>query len=345
MEVFLFNRDYYNLHYNCSFYQINTIPLELRKHELFGTCFLFAYTMFLFLYVFCLFAMIDMPYINRASNRLMILLACIHIVGLQLGGFLTGAFGIEGAVFCSHPNLIYVAGSFGVANWAGSTSITMILGFNRCCELQGGSLAKYLFGSWRLYIWMALPITYSLYILWFTPPNLFSGIHMSWFFNPHYGYYPTHALYQNNVLIAHNIVVCCTEFTLYGVLVVLYFRASRYFSPTKKNALRKEKRIYVQVILVGAIHFTASSIYMFIQFFPVNFYTVLIESTFYLLSQGFPPVIYLYVNPSLRQYLRSRMKISNCWRCILLSVNKVNSQVGTTTTDPTPTPVLPQSIA
>lgn len=47
----------------------------------------------------------------------MVLLACIHIIGLQLGGLLTDFLAIEGAVFCSRPVVIYVGGALGVGSF------------------------------------------------------------------------------------------------------------------------------------------------------------------------------------------------------------------------------------
>ncbi|KAI6243361.1 hypothetical protein M3Y99_00130600 [Aphelenchoides fujianensis] len=66
-------------------------------------------------------------------------------------------------------------------------------------------------------------------------------------------------------------------------------------------------QIYVQIILVGTIHFVAGFTYVLMQFFDVDFYATLVASTFYLLSQGAPPLIYLTLNRSIRNVLRARL--------------------------------------
>jgi hypothetical protein len=83
----------------------------------------------------------------------------------------------------------------------------------------------------------------------------------------------------------NNFIVCSSESLLYTTLIILYWRATRSISSEMKNAFKREKKIYIQVILIGFIHFTASFFYVLMQYIPVNFYTTLTSSTFYLLSQ------------------------------------------------------------
>lgn len=43
MEVFFFEKDYYNLRYNCTFYDVDQIPLEKRRHRFLGSVILATY--------------------------------------------------------------------------------------------------------------------------------------------------------------------------------------------------------------------------------------------------------------------------------------------------------------
>jgi hypothetical protein len=50
------------------------------------------------------------------------------------------------------------------------------------------SLGHRLFNGPKLGCWLLLSLIYSLAIGLFHKPILFSGLHFSWFFNPHVGY-------------------------------------------------------------------------------------------------------------------------------------------------------------
>jgi hypothetical protein len=66
------------------------------------------------------------------------------------------------------------------------------------------------------------------------------------------------------------------------------------------------------------------------QYIPVNFYTTLMASTFYLLSQGFPPVIYLAVNRTLRNVLLKKLGLRKTHP--ITTSNVLSTGQGNTTT-------------
>ncbi|KAI6224452.1 Serpentine Receptor, class T [Aphelenchoides fujianensis] len=246
---------------------------------------------------------------NTASYRLMILLGCFHLIGLQLGGLETGVLAYQGAVFCTYPTFIYITGCFAMGSWCASALTSLILGINRCCELGGANLAHWTFGEWRIWLWITTPIVYLLYLATFTPPPIFNGVMMAWFFNPHFAYFDDFdgIVYHSRWHSINNIGICCTESLIYTLLIALYLRAMRSVSSEVRNASRRERKIYVQVLCVGFIHFTASSAYVVMQWIKVRFWTTLMASTMYFLSQGFPPVIYLIVNRTLRNALLRKL--------------------------------------
>ena len=47
MEVFLFEPEYYNLRFNCSFYDVDVIPVEQRRHVLLGSVILVCYFVYM----------------------------------------------------------------------------------------------------------------------------------------------------------------------------------------------------------------------------------------------------------------------------------------------------------
>ncbi|KAI6230294.1 hypothetical protein M3Y99_01075900 [Aphelenchoides fujianensis] len=251
MDLLLFDQQQYELLYNCSFYSIEAIPLERRQHRVFGALLIVAYAICTGTYVACLYAVPD----ETAHSS-----AC---------GLVTGILAIKGAVFCSHPTLIYVVG--GVA----------LVG-----ERLVGAAA---FGGWRIAFWLALPIGYFFLLFVFTPPPLFSGVWLAWFFNPHAAYFDDFEArrYSSAAHSANNLVVCSCESVIYGFLLAGYVRATRRSSGDgQRAAFRREKRIYIQVIAIGVIHFVASASYLVMQFVPMTFGGSLTASFFYFLSRA-----------------------------------------------------------
>ncbi|KAI6233959.1 hypothetical protein M3Y99_00849100 [Aphelenchoides fujianensis] len=307
METFLFDHERYERFYNCSFYSVDSIPLEDRRHEYWGVFFLTFYAIGFSSYLVCLGAMLASEKRKEASIQLMFLLGCIHCIGLQTSGLLVGIWTIQGAVFCSHPTVSYVVGC--ICSWCASTLTSQILGINRCLMLFNRSFAEYAFSGWRRVVWMSLPFFFFVYLCGWTAPPVFSSLLMAYVFNAHVGYSNDYgAVYKNLPNTVNNLLVCGTELLICGSLIVLYLRATRSSSHEERKAADRDKRFYIQVLLVGIIHFIASLTYVLIQFFPVTNHkeVIIMASTFYLFSQGAPPLIYITVNQTLRnQILKS----------------------------------------
>jgi hypothetical protein len=49
-------------------------------------------------------------------------------------------------------------------------------------------LAQAVFGGKKIWIWLGIPTLYGLSVGFWSKPIAFTGIYMSWFFNPHVGY-------------------------------------------------------------------------------------------------------------------------------------------------------------
>ncbi|KAI6175827.1 hypothetical protein M3Y97_00731800 [Aphelenchoides bicaudatus] len=111
MEVFFFKPDLFDRYYNCSSYDDTTIPMTLRKHEYIGIGILGSYLFYMPLYCLIIYAMLKTQYRKRPSYRLMILLGCIHLLGLQASGICTAIYALQGDLFCSNPTMIYWSGS------------------------------------------------------------------------------------------------------------------------------------------------------------------------------------------------------------------------------------------
>ncbi|KAI6212369.1 hypothetical protein M3Y94_00014100 [Aphelenchoides besseyi] len=102
MEVLLFDKQKYDLLYNCSFYDIDKIPVESRRHPYWGVFFLSLYSTCFFLYIVCMIAMLTMEQRKQASYQFMILLGCSHLIGLQTSGLMVGIGTLKGIAHGSH---------------------------------------------------------------------------------------------------------------------------------------------------------------------------------------------------------------------------------------------------
>ncbi|KAI6177869.1 hypothetical protein M3Y97_00954100 [Aphelenchoides bicaudatus] len=117
MEVFFFEPQTYQRLYNCSFYDVNSIPIEKRQNLVLGSIVLLCYFVFFSLYSLVVYAMLRSQYRNQETYRLMIFLGIIHCLGLQTCGLATGIFAIKGYVFCSNPYIIYFFGQLGLCKF------------------------------------------------------------------------------------------------------------------------------------------------------------------------------------------------------------------------------------
>ncbi|KAI1697649.1 serpentine type 7TM GPCR chemoreceptor srt domain-containing protein [Ditylenchus destructor] len=127
-------------------------------------------------------------HLKRSAYKFMFAIGITDVICLWINGFFTGYFAIIGAVGCSYPNFMYVAGCCALWLWIMESVSAMLLAMNRCIELAYPRLGAVLYGGNRGWIWLLFPISYSSYIFIFTKPVFFSGIYLSWFFNPHMGY-------------------------------------------------------------------------------------------------------------------------------------------------------------
>ncbi|KAL3085581.1 hypothetical protein niasHT_037322 [Heterodera trifolii] len=127
---------------------------------------------------------------NKPCCKLMFFIGILDMLTMFINALETGILGIIGAVFCDYPLLIYTTGTLGGALWLAETSAEMLLAINRCMEMEllRPQFAHAIFSGNKLRCLFALPICYAIAMAMFTKPILFSGVYLSWFFNPYVGY-------------------------------------------------------------------------------------------------------------------------------------------------------------
>ncbi|CAD5230805.1 unnamed protein product [Bursaphelenchus okinawaensis] len=284
MEVLLNQQETYDQLYNCTFYDPNVVPVEERQQPVLATIIFPIGTVSFILYLACLYAMFKKDNRCRASYKLMILLAFFHLYGIILSGMVTAYFYFYGTVFCEMPTLIYVLGAYGTATWIGATITGCLLSLNRCCEMYSHYVAEKLFGNSKVYFWMLIPVSIYLYCFVFTEPLLFSGIAMSWYFNPHHKYYDdVGGVYHNNLHTLNNTVTLFLEIVFSLTFVYLYIYR------VKAGATRmstSDKLMCLQVFIIGLFELFAGVTFLLQQRYSLSFELTMVAGVGYFGSQG-----------------------------------------------------------
>uniref|UniRef100_A0A915EA65 7TM GPCR serpentine receptor class x (Srx) domain-containing protein n=1 Tax=Ditylenchus dipsaci TaxID=166011 RepID=A0A915EA65_9BILA len=187
-------------YYNCSGYDVNSIPLEQRKNHLLVSC------------------TSRWVYFLRVSTFLAYGHFTIDCVGLTACALVGGLFSFQGAVFCQQSVVMYITSTIGMMCWFAGNTTSVILSINRCLVIYDQDLAEQLFSGKRTLIWLCVPFFGSFVFVWLVPPVLFNSIDSSAIFNPHLHYLPDDPFTFLQVLITCTLVV----FTSLGFIYQQY---------------------------------------------------------------------------------------------------------------------------
>lgn len=136
------------------------------------------------MYIPILTVMFESDHFKLSCFKIMIFLGIVDMAALWVNSIATGFLAYHGAVFCSYPNLIYIAGMAGLGLWCCSCIIAMSLVVNRLLDLTKPRICAAIFEGNKTFVVMMLPIMYGLYFVFFTKPVMFSSKYMTWFFDP-----------------------------------------------------------------------------------------------------------------------------------------------------------------
>uniref|UniRef100_A0A914LCG3 Uncharacterized protein n=2 Tax=Meloidogyne incognita TaxID=6306 RepID=A0A914LCG3_MELIC len=189
MEYILWNREEFDIVYNCTGINVNDVPIEQRRYPITAIICIILGCIYYPLYFPCVYSF----WKNRAKNPcyiLLIYLSLTDICILWMPTFAFGIFSLIGVVYCSSPFLTYFVGCCGLFFWACECSADLILGINRCLEMAFPKIARKLFHNNRVYIWITFCTLHGLYWLLFCHPVIFSGILFEVSYEPLIGYIP-----------------------------------------------------------------------------------------------------------------------------------------------------------
>uniref|UniRef100_A0A183C4S8 7TM_GPCR_Srx domain-containing protein n=1 Tax=Globodera pallida TaxID=36090 RepID=A0A183C4S8_GLOPA len=150
---------------------------------------------------------------------------------------------------------------------------------------------------------MVFPTVYGLYIFTFTKPVIFSGLHITWFINPHIGYINDGTIYRNDYQSVHDVIVVTVLPGIYLLFaLILYFKSRVIKDETNQaTSIQSQKKIFIQVLLISFVNAITSGIYVTMQFVPLSEFLLFVAQFFWILAHGIPPVIYLMLNKTVRR--------------------------------------------
>ncbi|VDM72913.1 unnamed protein product, partial [Strongylus vulgaris] len=125
-----------------------------------------------------------------------------------------------------------------------------------------------IYGKRKTYVVLLLPLFYSLYFCFFTPPLLFNSDSMAWFF---FTFAPGHdsAQYYNYPHTANNLLVV-------AITCLLYVPYAHALLKSKATRLTwAQKSFFIQCTSICTANLLAALIYVYMQFFETSSYFVL----------------------------------------------------------------------
>ncbi|PAV68739.1 hypothetical protein WR25_15156 [Diploscapter pachys] len=285
--------------YNCSAHTPEEwAEMNGEKHPISGA-FTMAYgTVIMIIYIMCLIVIASKELIHLSCYKIMFLLGVIDLCAIFAGSIISGYFLIEGAVFCTHPSIMYPIGSLAVAAWCASCMTCLILVINRVLDILHPSWGKMSFKGYRTNIILIVPILYGSYFFFFTPTVAFSSKYQAWFFDPFIFNNSDPMLYANVPLTINNFSIVFLTCFLYGFLcIALYLKSRRASSAV---GFRSHKSIFIQSTLMCMINVIASVIYMIMQFIPVPEWLIIVAELTWQAGHGAPAIVYISLNRTIR---------------------------------------------
>ncbi|CCD70649.2 Serpentine Receptor, class T [Caenorhabditis elegans] len=271
--------------------------MEGTPHPILGYIDLLYGVIIMILYIPCLVVMLQKENIRLSCFKIMFLLGFVDLCAIAVNSVTTGVLMIEGAVYCSHPKTIFIAGALGLGFWCSACLICLILVLNRVLDILFPTLVKKYFSGSRTTCVLLIPIAYGLYFTILTPPLLFTSRYQAWFFDP-FIYQNKTLEYQNYPHTANNLFIVVATCALYG-----YFCAaiSKQFRKRLESTNKKSHaQIFLQSTLICMANFIAAMVYVYMQFFPVADFVIVIGHMSWQLGHGCPAIIYLFMNTTIR---------------------------------------------
>uniref|UniRef100_A0A7E4W8H6 7TM GPCR serpentine receptor class x (Srx) domain-containing protein n=1 Tax=Panagrellus redivivus TaxID=6233 RepID=A0A7E4W8H6_PANRE len=301
MELLLFRQSTWKEEYNCDSYTAN-YQTEEYDHFYLSILYIFLGSVFLIMYIPCIYAMTKGNMLTESCYKIMLCLAVYDVLGLVVSGIVSGVFGLLHFGFCSSPITLYVLGSVGDLAWFGQVSTALLLALNRCFFLRNVHLSNVLFGGNRTWIWMLFgPFAWSFIGFMTSRPAILSLSCMVWFMNPHDGYIKDAANLYNlpPYHYSNNIIGATALPGVYIMFLVLYYLKTNHWA--FKGASYLQQSVFFQSLLISLFTAVLASSYLAIQYIHIPKEWYYFTQLMWIVFSGLASVVYLVMNRSIRR--------------------------------------------
>ncbi|EYC27270.1 hypothetical protein Y032_0009g620 [Ancylostoma ceylanicum] len=248
------------------------------------------------LYVIDMFVMCKKKYRQLACYKIMIALGIYDMASISINSLLTGYFWIAGANYCTNPTLIFIAGSFVIGLWCGSCMNCFVLVINRLLDVWSKIHMKRVFGGYRAYLTLMIPLGYGMYFFLFTQPLFFNSDQAGWYF---YTFTPNHSIEEflsfphiaNNLLV---VVTTCLLYVQYCRILLRVSKGSTWISFAQKSS-------FFQCTCICMINFACAMIFVYMEFFQPPACFVYLGHITWQLGNGFPAFVYILLNRTIQK--------------------------------------------
>ncbi|CAO4375131.1 unnamed protein product [Caenorhabditis nigoni] len=282
--------------YNCT--EIDGFALGVPRPWL-GSYFLTVGVVLMIIYIPCLIVICKSDLMKSSCYKIMVWLGILDVCCIFVNSIATGFLGIQGATLCSYPIFIFSMGALGCGCWMGSCATCILLGVNRCCDVNQNLKIRKIFLGWRIYPTILVPVVYTLYAIFFTKTASFNSNLMSWFFNP---LLPNGRLATDYVNLQHainNCIVSGATTLIYTYLCVILFAKSRFIK--SESMTKTQRQVFFQSVLICSFNAVAAYIYVYMQYFTPAPITIIIGQIAWQWSHGSVCLIYITMNRTIRR--------------------------------------------
>uniref|UniRef100_A0A8R1DJT3 Serpentine Receptor, class T n=1 Tax=Caenorhabditis japonica TaxID=281687 RepID=A0A8R1DJT3_CAEJA len=295
--------------YNCSDHSSEEwSELGGKQWPILGACQLAYGIMIDILYFPILSIIFEKENFKISCFKIMWFLGIIDFLITYVNSILTGWLAMEGAVYCTHPNVIYISGMIVCALWCTSCMTALLLVTNRLLGMTKPALAVQLFDGRKTYIAMIFPFLYFIYFL-FTAPLIFNSKYMAWFYEPmiypeRSAEYFNHSHTANNFLI---VTLTCIVYTPFRWVIGTNLRHVK--SDQSSNLQNTKTQVFLQSTLICAANQVCAVIYVVMNLTTVPNWIIMFAHFTWQFIHGAPVFIYLALNKMIREKFLEKMNV------------------------------------
>uniref|UniRef100_A0AC35UFA5 Serpentine Receptor, class T n=1 Tax=Rhabditophanes sp. KR3021 TaxID=114890 RepID=A0AC35UFA5_9BILA len=319
---FIFN----DFRYNCSVFSQSEIYNESAKSFYLGFFELVLSTTYIIIYLPFIIAMAHPNHIKLPVYKLLFFLGIIDMVNLLISGTVTGIYTLNGTHYCQFPTITFVLGCIALGIWIATDLAVTLLLISRIMDALYPDVAEIFFKGYRTLLWIFSIFVVLIYTTFFSPPVIFIPTYYSWFFNPYISSkYVTDI--GNIYHTINNFFIFGSQFTLYIMIVFVFFSSgSGHSSSAKKLAIR----LFIQCAFICFLTLTTSGLYLCMMFLDIQPWVSMLGNTFWMSVHGFSGIIFLALNNSLKNTIKSwfgKKKVNQ-----ITNLNSTNSKAKPITT-------------